>query len=412
MIGYVAWVERDFPRAKIGVLSNNGDDLLRREFEPAEQDFRSEVEAFIDQNWPVGSAEVSSAQRAAWRAALVAKGWSVPTWPFEAGGTGWSPTQKFIWSHACAVQSVEVGVDPGVSMVGPLLLQRGTVQQQDVFLGDIRELRVSWCAGYTEPQLEQMGASTLELMSTAVHLDQGVYLLNGVKTWVMGGATADWMCCLARQGSDFGLFAVDMHAAGVEVVPITTLDGSADMAEVRFVDVRLPEHHLLAGPEDPGAFVQMFSVGEASTLAGSAVARAQLDVITQTIATFDSAEEDDGLRHKCSALEVDLRGLEALELRFLDALTRKLEPPFPQTLLRLRSRELLMQLGTLQVECFGYYALPYPDELLLHNEGPIGPDIAAAATRKALVQQVAALYEGSAELLKDDMARQMEIDDD
>lgn len=398
-----------------------GDYLLRREFEPAEQDFRREVEAFIKHNWPVDSIAVSSAQRAGWRAALVAKGWSVPTWPVSAGGTGWSPTQKFIWYQACAAQDIEVDADPGVSIVGPLLLQRGTPQQQDVFLPDIRALRVRWCTGYTESQLEQAGGTTLESMSTVAHLNHAGYLLNGVKTWVIEGATADWVCCLARLESEFALFAVDLHTAGVEVVPIATLDGNADMAEVRFVDVSVPKHHLLAGPEDHGSLVQMFSAGEARTLAGSAIARAQLDIINQTVASFGSLgslgsfgskEEEDGVRRKCSALEVDTRGLEALELRYLDALSRNLEPPFPPSLLRLRSRELLMQLGALQVECFGYYALPYPDELLLHNEGPVGPDIAASATRKALVRQVAALYEGSAELLKDDMVRQMEIDDD
>jgi hypothetical protein len=401
---YVAWLGRDFPRAKICGSTAIGDSALRREFERAEQDFGAEVEAFIDQNWVPDNPEPSATQRARWSHALVASGWSVPSWPATAGGPGWNPTQKFIWYQACARHGIEVDAGAGVSTVGPLLLQRGTQQQQEMFLPGIRDLSASWCMGHTEPQLERVEATNMAQISTVARVDQGDYLLNGTKSWVMAGTTADWMCCLARLEHEFVLFAVDMHTAGVDVEAVTTLDGGGDMAVVRCVDVRLPKHHLIAGPEDGKVFIRLFSAGEASTLASSAVARAQLDVIGQALATFDTEDE---LNHKRDALEVDLAGLEVLELRFLDALARNQKPPFPLLLLRLRSRELLMQLGTLQVECFGYYALPYPDELLLHNEGPIGPDLATAATRQALVQQVAALYEGSAEALKDAMASQM-----
>ncbi|MBP0532705.1 acyl-CoA dehydrogenase family protein, partial [Mycobacterium tuberculosis] len=44
-----------------------------------------------------------------WHMALAAKGWSVPHWPVEWGGTGWSPIQKHIWDEECA----QVGA-PGV----------------------------------------------------------------------------------------------------------------------------------------------------------------------------------------------------------------------------------------------------------------------------------------------------------
>ena len=91
---------------------------------------------------------------------------------------------------------------------------------------------------------------------------------------------------------------------------------------------------------------------------------------------------------------------------------RGVEVPFPLSILRLRSREILLQLGALQMESFGYYALPYPDEMLLHNEGPIGPNAAAATVRQNLTQHVAALYEGSAEALRDSTWRELSAERD
>ena len=37
-----------------------------------------------------------------WFDALVARGWSVPSWPVEFGGTGWTPTQHYIWDRETA----------------------------------------------------------------------------------------------------------------------------------------------------------------------------------------------------------------------------------------------------------------------------------------------------------------------
>jgi len=77
-----------------------------------------------------------------------------------------------------------------------------------------------------------------------------------------------------------------------------------------------------------------------------------------------------------------------------------------------------LQLGALQIDCFGYYALPYPDPafpnpMLLHNEGPIGPDEAAGVMQHALADQVAAFFEQDAgagmTALKDRAAKHLEI---
>ena len=81
-------------------------------------------------------------------------------------------------------------------------------------------------------------------------------------------------------------------------------------------------------------------------------------------------------------------------------------------MLRGRSREILLQLGDLQVQSFGYYALPYPDEALLHNEGPIGPEGATAAMRRVLSTRIALQHETASQWMeswKDELAQHLDL---
>ena len=82
---------------------------MNLDFTPEENAFREEVRAFIKENYP---AELRKAQDEGlpltkdeyllWHKVLAKKGWATPSWPAEHGGTGWTPTQKYIWSEETA----------------------------------------------------------------------------------------------------------------------------------------------------------------------------------------------------------------------------------------------------------------------------------------------------------------------
>ena len=79
---------------------------MNLDFTPEELAFRDEVRSFIDDHYP---AEVRAKQEAgeelgredylSWHRILAKQGWVAPSWPKEYGGTGWTPTQKYIWSR-------------------------------------------------------------------------------------------------------------------------------------------------------------------------------------------------------------------------------------------------------------------------------------------------------------------------
>ena len=82
---------------------------MNLEFTPDEQAFRDEVRAFIAENYPkhlgdVGLREdLSREDFLAWHKILGEKGWSVPAWPVEYGGTGWSPVQIYLFLNELAL---------------------------------------------------------------------------------------------------------------------------------------------------------------------------------------------------------------------------------------------------------------------------------------------------------------------
>ena len=77
---------------------------MQLEFTAGERAFAEEVDAFFRANLEPRLSEqvrrnpsyVSKEDMRRWQKALYERGWIAPNWPKEHGGTGWTPTQKFI----------------------------------------------------------------------------------------------------------------------------------------------------------------------------------------------------------------------------------------------------------------------------------------------------------------------------
>ena len=76
------------------------------DFSPADAAFREEVRDFLAEKLPQHLRD--GARRTPgvfvepdigmeWHRILYEKGWVAPHWPKEDGGTGWTPTQRFIF---------------------------------------------------------------------------------------------------------------------------------------------------------------------------------------------------------------------------------------------------------------------------------------------------------------------------
>ncbi len=228
--------------------------------------FRRDIRGWIDQHCPEsirgsgifyagGNQEpITDAGFQAWFAACVERGYTTPTWPAKYGGAELDPDQALILQEELLrIKAPKPLAGPGLTMIGPMLLETGTEDQKERHLPRIVRGEVRWCQGYSEPG----SGSDLASLSTRAVVDGDDYIVNGSKIWTSGAHQSDWIFCLVRtrvdvpkhQGISFLLF--DMTLEGITVKPIRLLGGASHFCQVFFDDVRASRKDLI-GRENSG----------------------------------------------------------------------------------------------------------------------------------------------------------------
>ena len=222
---------------------------MNLEFSPEELAFRDEVRTFIAENYPQDlrgkqdeGDELGKEDFLSWHRILHKKGWVAPAWPVEYGGTGWTATQKYIWSEETARADCIRLMPFGLAMVGPVIYTFGTPEQKAKFLPGILSGDDWWCQGYSEPG----SGSDLVSLQTFGEDKGDHWVVNGSKIWTSYADKADWIFCLVRtdkankyQGITFMLF--DMESKGVTTKPILLISGNSPFCETFFDDVEVPK---------------------------------------------------------------------------------------------------------------------------------------------------------------------------
>ena len=111
-----------------------------------------------------------------WFERCAAQGLTVPTWPEEYGGAGYSREDAaFLTAEMQRLRAPPPLVSFGISMLGPALLKFGTEEQKRTHLSRIARGEIRWCQGYSEPG----AGSDLASLRTKAE-DQGDhFLVNG-----------------------------------------------------------------------------------------------------------------------------------------------------------------------------------------------------------------------------------------
>ena len=385
---------------------------MQLEFSPDEVAFRHEVRGFIENNYPkhIAGKSLDALSRddiMAWHRVLGKQGWSTPAWPKEYGGTGWTATQRYIWSEENARFDTIMPLPFGVSMVAPVIYTFGSPEQKERFLPRIRSGDDWWCQGYSEPG----SGSDLASLKTSAVRDGDDYILNGQKTWTTLAQYSDWGFFLCRtdpnaekpqQGISFIL--VDMKTPGVEVRPIITLEGGHEVNEVWLTDVRVPAENLVGTENQGWTYAKFLLAHERSGIAG--VARSKRGV--EKLRDIASNETVDGevllkqpdFARKVSQLEIDLTALEFTELRTLARESAGKGPGPESSILKIKGTEIQQRLTELTLEAVGNYSAPLYKDFAEEgsNEFSVGPDYASAATSLYLNNRKTSIYGGSNEI--------------
>ena len=181
----------------------------------------------------------------AWQRLLVAKGYAARTIPKTYGGFGAEP--DVMEAAIIAEEFSKAGIAPGImsqgiSMLVPTLLEVGTEEQRERWIGPTIRGEVIWCQGYSEPG----AGSDLANVQTKAVLDGDHFVVNGQKIWTSSAHYADWMFLLCRTEPDkpkhqgLSYLLLSMKTPGIEVRPLRTMTGKATFNEVFFTDVRVP----------------------------------------------------------------------------------------------------------------------------------------------------------------------------
>ena len=341
------------------------------EFSTDELAFREEVRAFLATDLPADLRErvrLGDDRRVrddivAWQNILHARGWGAPMWPVEFGGTGWSKAQQFIFECECALADAPAQLAFGLKMVGPVIQRFGTPQQQERFLPRILSGEDWWCQGYSEPG----SGSDLASLRMKAERDGDDYVLNGQKVWNTLGQFADWIFCLVRTDSEgkpqrgISFVLVDMRSPGIRVQPTRLLDGTHEVNEVWFDNVRVPVANRI-GDENQGWTYAKFLLGhERTNIAGIGASRRALQRLKQVAGTTPALRgtmlEDPHVALRIAQVEIELDALEITNLRVIFAEARNHAPGPEASLLKIRGTEIAQRISELHLELAGPAAL-------------------------------------------------------
>jgi alkylation response protein AidB-like acyl-CoA dehydrogenase len=382
--------------------------------------FRAEMRAFFTTEVPESIREAVAARRELTKAQLVesqrilnAAGLAVPGWPVEWGGRDWTPLQRHIWHEEMQRASVPIPLAFNATMVGPVIATFGSQAQKERFLPPTANLDIWWSQGFSEPDA---GSDLASLRCAAVRDPatgpgrEADFVVNGQKTWTTLGQHGDWIFCLVRTDPDapkkqqgISFLLIDMSSPGVTVRPIELIDGSHEVNEVFFEDVRVPAENLV-GEENKGWDYAKFLLGNERV--GVAPVGSTKRVLAQAKDWAGSAGAGGGsllddplVAARFAELENELLALELTALRVV-AHSSDGRPHPASSVLKLRGTELQQAVSELVVDLAGPASLasgaPASSEL---------PEWTRRATPAYLNLRKASIYGGSNEVQRQIIAR-------
>jgi pimeloyl-CoA dehydrogenase large subunit len=392
-------------------------------FTPEEVAFRQEVRAFVRGVLPramqtklVEGHRLVKEDLVAWQRILNAKGWAVPHWPKEWGGTGWGPVKNYLFRDEMQQAQAPEPLPFGVNMVGPVIIAFGNDTQKKRFLPRIANLDDWWCQGFSEPG----AGSDLASLKASARRGGDHYIVNGQKTWTTLAQHADWIFCLvrtdpaAKKQEGISFLLIDMRTPGITVRPIQTIDGGHEINEVFFDDVRVPAENLV-GEENKGWNYAKFLLGNERTgIARIGISKARIRRLKELAALEQAAGKpllaDERFRAKIAAVEVELKALEMTELRVVAAerIRNGNKPDPASSILKIKGSEIQQTISELLLEVVGPYALPDQiphDDSERWNEPPVGPDWAGALAPQYFNLRKTTIYGGSNEIQKNIIAK-------
>ncbi len=384
-----------------------------------EQAFRAEVQKFLKADLPAELSdkvrqgrELTKADYESWHAILNARGWLAGNWPAEYGGAAWNAVERHIFEEECALAAAPRIVPFGITMLGPVLQKFGNDAQKAHWLPRILDGSDWWCQGYSEPG----AGSDLASLKTRAVRDGDHYIVNGQKTWTTLGQHANMIFCLVRTDAQakaqegISFLLIDMDTPGIEVRPIILLDGTAEVNEVWFTDVRVPVENLV-GEENKGwTYAKYLLTHERTNIAGVGFSTAGLEAVKR-LARAEMAGgrpllENPHFAARLARVEIDLMAMATTNLRVISKAAKGQAPGVESSMLKVKGTAIRQEINDLARRAAGPYALPFASEAVDGtNEPPATPDHIGPVAAQYFNNRKLSIYGGSNEIQRQIIAK-------
>jgi len=394
--------------------------------DPEDQAFRDEVRRFLDRALTpelrlagrrtatfIAEYEIGSV----WFRILAQQGWSVPHWPVDWGGTGWTPRQHDIFASELAAADAPALAPQGPRMVAPVVLAFGTPAQKAQWLPGIRSGDDYWAQGYSEPGA---GSDLAALQCRAVRgvdADGEHFIVNGTKIWTTHAHCANRIFCLVRtdlaakaqQGISFLLF--DLALPGITIHPIISLAGDHELNQVFFDNVRVPASALL-GEENRGWTIAKYLLEHERGGSFAPMLRGKLKRIREGFArAFAGLPDDDAERRqlawRIAEAQCRIDALHALEQEVLAARIRGEPNGVSPSIGKVLGTELKQHLNELALAVWGAASAGRLPMAEAGAHALAFPEDAIHAMSAHLNDRAASIYGGSNEVQRNLIARHL-----
>lgn len=388
------------------------------EFSPEDEAFRREVLDFLDTEFTPALRTQATRQSGvfaqgelakSWHRVLYERGWVAPSWPREYGGTGWSASQRYIFSREMGLAGTPVLPAMGLSMCGPVVMQYGTPDQKDYFLPRILSGEHYWCQGYSEPN----SGSDLASIQTKAVRDGDDYVVNGTKLWTTHAHHANWIFLLVRTDTaakpqrGISFLVAPLSTPGITITPIMSMSGEHEVNSVFLDNVRIPVTNRL-GEENDGwtvaKYLLEFERGGGSAVGGLYAGLGRLLRVARATGKLD----DHHFATEVAAAEVEIFAIDAMErVALAQSQAGASVGNAVASTKKLLASTVSQELARLTMSALGRTA--WVDQDLFasgdHGAGSYGPDHAFTPTAVYLNGRASTIFGGTSEVQKNILAK-------
>ena len=341
---------------------------MRPVFSDEDEAFREEVRAFyrkeLPKDWFGGlSDEAEETRRITHeiKKKLAKKGWLTMAWPKQYGGQEAPLTRQVVFVEESAYFRVNAR-DAGTGYLGIAIMQHGTEEQKQRFLGPISRAEIDFHQGFSEPN----AGSDLTGLTTKAWREGDDYVFSGQKIWCGHLEQADYSFFLARTDQEapkhkgISFFIIPSDTPGLHADTFANM-GGGNQQIVYYDNCRVNAQECIIGAENQGWYIAATALNHERAFVEHAANGARLmEEIVELWRSTDRHNANDYrtivLRNKLAQVAIEVQVCRLLNYRFIWLYGEGRDPSYEASQVKIFGSEMTQRFMHVAGEVLGVYS--------------------------------------------------------